>query len=409
MVDALPAATARKFPTNTVAVVGTSVSGWRTAQELREQGFDGRLLMIGSEPHPPYDRPALSKEFLSRKIEAEDLVLGNDDEQSALQAEWWLGHRAVRLNTRAGTLRLDDGTQLRTDGVVIATGVVPGPLSGADDLPGCHQLRTLDDAAKLREEVHSGSRVVIVGGGLTGAEAASTCRFLGAKVTIADTLHVPLARTLGIEVAPICTRLHDDHGVHTRYGTPVVRVLGRDHVTGVELADGRVLPAEVVVTSTGVRPATDWLRGSGVGVRDGVVTDAGCITRLPNVAAVGDVARFYCLHRNSTTRLESLSSAMGQPPVAVRNLLAGRTISRYTEIPQFSTQLYGSTLQFAGYAGPKDKIAIVDGSPDARRFVATYRRAGRLVALFAMNSPKQFARYRKQLASSFTSASTPGA
>ncbi len=391
----------------TVAVVGASASGWRTAQELREQGFDGRLLMIGAEPHAPYDRPPLSKEFLSGKIEAEDLALGNELEQAALCADWWLGQSAVRLNTRTGTLTLADGAQVRTDGVIIATGAAPATVSGDSNLPGCHMLRTVDDAAALRQEVHPGSRVVVVGGGLTGAEAASTCRALGARVTIAETLHVPLARTLGIEVAPICTRLHDDHGVRTRYGTPVARVLGREHVTGVELADGRVLPADVVVISVGVRPATGWLRGSGLGLRDGVVTDAGCITRLPNVAAVGDVARYYCVHRSSTTRLEYLSSAMGQPPVAVRNLLAGRTISRYTEIPQFASQLYGSTLQFAGYAGPKDKITIVEGSPDARRFVTTYRRAGRLVAVFAMNSPKQFARFRKQLANSFAPTPVP--
>ncbi len=395
----------RRSPIKTVAVVGASLAGWRTAQELREQGFDGRLVMIGAESHRPYDRPAL-KDFLSGKIEAEDLTLGNDDEQYALRAEWWLGHRAVKLDPRAGIVALDNDTQLRTDAVVVATGVAPATL-GDNDPPGCHTLRTLDDAARLREEVHPGSRVVVVGGGLTGAEAASTCRSRGADVTIVETSHVPLAHMLGIEIAPLCTRLHEDHGVRTRYGTPAVRVLGSDRATGVELADGRVLPADVVVISVGVRPSTGWLRGSGLGLRDGVVTDAGFITRLPNVAAVGDVARYYCAHRSRTARSEYPSSAMGQPPVAVRNLLAGRIASRYTGIPQFSSKLYGSTLQFTGYAGPQDKVTTVEGSPDARRFVAVYRRAGRVVGVFALNCPKQFVHYRKQLPTAY--AATPAA
>ena len=382
---------------NTVAVVGASLSGWRAAQELREQGFDGRLIIIGAEYRAPYDRPALSKDFLSGQVDAEDLALSSAQEETDLGAEWRLGQPAVQLDSRAGSIVLADGSEIRADGVVIATGATRATVTGAGKVPGSHLLHTLDDALALRGDLRAGARVVVVGGGLVGAEVAATAQSLGARVMLIDSQHLPLVRTLGIEMAPLCARLHEDHGVRTKFGTPVTRVLGDKWVTGVELADGRVVPADVVVVGVGAYPATQWLRGSGVKVRDGVLSDAGCVTSLPNVVAVGDVVRYHCVHRGHKQRFDHWSHAMNQPPVAVRNLLARTTLSHFTALPHFWSRQYGSTLQFAGYGGPKDKIDVVDGSPDARKFVATYKRGGRTVAVFAMNSPKQFAVYRRRL------------
>ncbi|TDD53334.1 NAD(P)/FAD-dependent oxidoreductase [Saccharopolyspora elongata] len=388
---------------NTVVVVGSSVAGWRAAQELREQGFDGRLVIVGAEPHRPYDRPPLSKELLAGKLQPEELALGNEQEEADLAAEWRLGVPAARLDSRRGTVVLADGSEVRADGVVLATGSTRRSLPGSAEAAGSHRLRTVDDAMALRGEVRAGARVVVVGGGLIGTEIASTCRSLGAEVTLVDAQHLPLARTLGIELAPLCFAQHEDHGVRVRCGTPAQRVLADDRVTGVELADGRVIPADVVVVEVGAEPATRWLRGSGLKLRDGVVTDSGCVTALPNVVAVGDVARYQPSHRSHTVRSDHWSTAMNQPPVAVRNLLAGRTAAAYTGVPHFWSQQYGSTLQFAGYAGPKDRITVVDGSLKARRFVATYQRGGRTIAVFAMNSPKQFATHRRRLITALTS------
>ncbi|MEV0086115.1 FAD-dependent oxidoreductase [Saccharopolyspora sp. NPDC050642] len=382
---------------NTVVVVGSSVAGWRAAQELREQGFDGRLVIVGAEPHRPYDRPPLSKEFLAGKLQPEELALGNEQEEADLAAEWRLGVPAARLDSRRGAVVLADGSEVRADGVVLATGSARRSLPGSAEAAGSHRLRTVDDALALRGEIRAGARVVVVGGGLIGTEIASTCRSLGAEVTLVDAQHLPLARTLGIELAPLCFAQHEDHGVRVRCGTPAQRVLADDRVTGVELADGRVIPADVVVVEVGAEPATRWLRGSGLKLRDGVVTDSGCVTALPNVVAVGDIARYQPSHRSHTVRSDHWSTAMNQPPVAVRNLLAGRTAEAYTGVPHFWSQQYGSTLQFAGYAGPKDRITVVDGSLKARRFVATYQRGGRTIAVFAMNSPKQFATHRRRL------------
>lgn len=386
----------------TVAIVGASLSGWRAAQELREQGFDGRLVLIGAETRRPYDRPALSKEFLSDELDPDELMLGSDQEERDLGIEWCLGRTATGLDTRSGAVTLADGSTVRADGVVIATGSTRETIAGVPRTPGSYLLHTLDDALALRAELRAGARVVVVGGGLIGAEVASTCRSLGTQVTVVDNQHMPLVRTLGIEIAPICVALHEDNGVRTRCGTPAARVLARDRVTGVELVDGRVVPADVVVVGVGAQPATAWLRGSGVKLRDGVLTDAGCVTRLPNVVAVGDVARYHSVHRGRTVRFDHWPTAVNQPPVAVRNLLAGRTVQHYTGMPHFWSQQHGCTLQFAGYAGPKDKIDILEGSTGARKFVAAYRRNGRLVAVFAMNSPKQFAVYRRRLAAALT-------
>ncbi|MEV0699260.1 FAD-dependent oxidoreductase [Saccharopolyspora sp. NPDC050389] len=393
----------------TVVVVGSSVAGWRAAQELREQGFDGRLVIVGAERHRPYDRPPLSKEFLAGKLQPDELALGSEQEEADLAAEWRLGVPASRLDTKRGAVLLADGSEVRADGVVLATGSARLSLPGIPEAPGSHRLRNVDDALALRGEIRAGARVAVVGGGLIGTEIASTCRSLGAEVTLVDAQHLPLARTLGIELAPLCFAQHEDHGVRVRCGTPAERVLADDRVTGVELADGRVIPADAVVVEVGAEPATRWLRGSGLKLRDGVVTDSGCMTALPNVVAVGDIARYQPAHRSRTVRSDHWSTAMNQPPVAVRNLLAGRTVAAYTGVPHFWSQQYGSTLQFAGYAGPKDRIAVVDGSLKARRFVATYQRGGRTVAVFAMNSPKQFATHRRRLVTSLTAPAAPSA
>ncbi|MGW3470462.1 NAD(P)/FAD-dependent oxidoreductase [Saccharopolyspora sp. NPDC000995] len=385
---------------NTVAVVGSSVAGWRAAQELREQGFDGRLVIIGAEPHRPYDRPPLSKEFLAGKLQPEELSLGSEQEEVDLAAEWRLGVAAARLDTKRGALVLADGSEVLADGVVLATGSARLSLPGTAEAPGCHRLRTVDDALALRGDIRSGARVVVVGGGLIGTEIASTCRSLGAEVTLVDAQHLPLARTLGIELAPLCFAQHEDYGVRVRCGTPATRVLADDRITGVELADGRVIPADAVVVEVGAEPATRWLRGSGLKLRDGVVTDSGCATSLPNVVAVGDIARYQPVHWSRTVRSDHWSTAMNQPPVAVRNLLAGQTAAAYAGVPHFWSRQYDSTLQFAGYAGAKDRITVVDGSLKARRFVATYQRGGRTIAVFAMNSPKQFAVHRRRLITS---------
>ncbi|GAA1964075.1 NAD(P)/FAD-dependent oxidoreductase [Amycolatopsis minnesotensis] len=381
----------------TVTIVGTSLAGLRAAQELRAQGFDGELVLVGDEPHRPYDRPPLSKDFLLGKIGVEDLELADAAGLLELGARWHLGKRAVRLSSSDGSVVLSDGTELASDGVVIATGASARTLGGG--LAGVHTLRTLDDAVALRREVADGGvRVVVIGAGFIGAETASTCRALGCDVTVVEAAPVPLSRVLGAEFGAACAGLHEENGVRLVTGTGVFALEGDTRVTGVRLADGTVLDADVVVAGIGVRPNTEWLDGSGLLVDNGVVCDEGCVTASPNVVAAGDVARFR--HDGAHVRTEHWTSAAEQPGVAVRNLLAGSTVAHHANRGYFWSEQYGHRIQFAGRAA--GEAEVVEGSLAGRRFVATYLCDGVVTGVLAMDSPKPFTRLRRGLARAAT-------
>lgn len=385
----------------TVTVVGASLAGLYAARALRSEGFDGRLVVVGAERHRPYDRPPLSKTFLTQRPsvapEPGRLELCDRDEEAGLAAEWHLGTRATALDTVGRTVTLDDGRTarpLRTDGVVIATGAAPRTLPGPPPA-GVHTLRTVDDAVALRAALHDGTpRVVVIGGGFIGAEVASSCAALGLPVTVVEAAPLPLVPQLGTDMARVCAGLHADHGVRLLCGTGVKGLLddGAGRVRAVELADGRLLDADTVVTGIGVRPATGWLTGSGLRLDDGVVCDAGGVTAAPRVVAVGDVAR--C----AGVRSEHWTSATEQPATAVRNLLAGATVARHTALPYFWSDQYGARLQLAGRRGPHDTVRIVEGDPGDRSFLAVYERDGRTTAAFAVNRPRPFMRLRRRLA-----------
>jgi NADPH-dependent 2,4-dienoyl-CoA reductase/sulfur reductase-like enzyme len=258
---------------------------------LRNRGFDGTLVIVGSEVHRPYDRPPLSKEFLAGTSDEPDLALEVAGED--LDARWLLGTTAVRLDPPARTVHLDDGTAVRVDGLVLATGALPRTLPGTDGLAGVHVLRTLDDARALREDLSTAETLVVVGAGFIGAEVAATARGLGLEVTVVEAAATPLAGPLGVAMGGAVASLHADHGVRLMCGIGVERLTGDGRVDGVELADGTRLPADVVVVGVGVRPAVDWLAGSGVSIGDGVRCDAGGATTIPDVVAVGDCAAWY--------------------------------------------------------------------------------------------------------------------
>lgn len=388
----------------TVTVVGASLAGLRSAEELRSQGFDGRIVMVGEEKHRPYDRPPLSKGFLAGTASADDLALADHADVDELAIEWRLGVRAERVDPRAGEVVLAGGEAIRSDGLVIATGGRARVPPGSVGLRGLHTLRTLDDAMALRAEITEGARrMVVIGAGWIGAEVASTCHQLGLHVTVVEAAAVPLARTLGETMGGLCAALHTDHGVALRLGVGVAGFTRHDdptgaRVTGVVLDDGAHLPADVVVAGVGMRPATDWLVGSGLPVDNGVLCDAGCVTEIPSVVAVGDVARYRCAG-GGFVRHEHWTNASEQPTVAIRNLLAGTTVDHYRPSGYVWSDQYGLRLQFAGETGGADEIEVVEGSPDDRKFVAAYRREGRTIGVLAMNNAKLFGRMRRQLAS----------
>ncbi|MBU3867080.1 NAD(P)/FAD-dependent oxidoreductase [Streptomyces sp. 4503] len=386
----------------TVTVVGASLAGLHAARGLRSLGYDGRLVVVGEERHRPYDRPPLSKEFLTGDGDPGDgpgrLALTDPEEEAELDAEWLLGIRAEALDTAAGQIRLTGGRALRTDGVVIATGATPRTLP-LPRLDGVHTLRTLDDATRLRAALRAGAaRVVVIGAGFIGAEVASSCAALGLDVTVVEAAPLPLVPQLGEEMARVCAGLHARGGATLLCGAGVEGLRGSGRVTGVELTDGRVLPADVVVVGVGVRPVTGWLEGSGLALDDGVRCDAGCVTALPNVVAVGDVARLARPGTARTVRAEHWTSGMLQGAVAARNLLAGSTVEPFEALPYFWSDQYGARIQYAGRRAPGDTVRIAEGDPaDGGGFLAVYERDGITTAVLGVDRPRPFMRLRREL------------
>ena len=394
-------------------MVGASLSGLRAAQQLRTQGYQDDLVMVGAEPHLPYDRPPLSKDYLLGAVEVADLALAEQSDIDELEAQWHLGVAAQRLDSAGGRIVLASGEEIAADGVVLATGGVPRRLPPAEGLLGVHVLRTVDDADVLRAQLTGGAEhVAVIGAGFIGAEVAATCKALGLDVTIIEATPVPLAAALGPELGAVCAGLHAANGVALLTGTTVVDWLtaddgaGRRRVTGLELSDGQRLRADVVVVGIGMQPAAGWLADSGLALDHGVMTDAGYVTDRPNLVAVGDVAQPWNPRTARYERREHWTDAADGPATAVRNLLAGRTVQVADKPRYFWSDQYGARIQYAGAAEPSDEVRFVEGAPDDGAFVATYHRDGATTAVLAMNNPRLFTRLRRQLANTTLATTT---
>ena len=389
-----------------IAIVGAALAGINAARALRRQSYAGEIVAIGAERHRPYDRPPLSKSFLTGDCPVAELALDDPDEE--LDVRWRLGVAAARLDPGNRRVVLHDGEEIRADGVIVATGARARRLPGADGLAGVHTLRTLDDAIALRDALRPGRRLVVIGAGFIGAEVASAARSLGLEVTVVEALPAPLAGPLGAEMGAVCAGLHGDHGVRLRTGIPVGGLIGTARVEAVELADGTRLPADVVVVGIGARPNVEWLAGSGLAIDGGVVTDEAGATSLPNVVAAGDCATSFHRHVGRAIRFEHWTHAFEQPAAAVASLLGRVPPGRPAE-PYFWSDQYGVRIQFAGHREDGDTVRIVEGDTGQRSFLAVYERDGQPVAVLGMNQPKLFTRWRRQLRAPIPTAPIPTA
>ena len=249
---------------NQVVIVGASAAGLTAAEALRNRGYDGTLILIGDEQHLPYDRPPLSKQILAGTWEPDRIALRDNDALAKLDSDLLLGRSAVGLDMATRQVLLDGGDRIDFDGLVIATGVTPRSLPGAD-LAGIHLLRSLDDALSLRAHLLDRPAVVVVGAGFLGAEVAAVARGMRLDVTLIDPLPVPMYRQFGPRIGELVGQLHTDHGVSVRCGTGVRRFLGAaGQVIGLELTDGSTLDADLVVVAVGANPEVDWLADSGL-------------------------------------------------------------------------------------------------------------------------------------------------
>ena len=376
-----------RSPPAGVTIVGASAAGLSTAEALRRLGYQGRLRLLDAEDRLPYDRPPLSKQVLSGVWEPSRARLRGPDQLAALEAELLLGERAVSLDSRNRSVVTDTGRVLRDDTLVLATGLTPLTLPGQDGLAGAHVLRTVDHSLALRRDLATAARVVVAGEGVLGAEIAATARGLGLDVTLVGVGRTLLADRLGTTIGGVLTGLHTEHGVRLRLGSVVESVVGDGgRVSGVRLADGETLSADVVVTAVGSRPATTWLEGSGLPIGDGVETDSRC-RAARGIYAIGDVASWYHEGLGRRLRLENRTNAVEQAQAVASAILGADR--PFTPVPYFWTDQYDARIQAHGVPSPEAEVSIAEGDVDGRRFVAVYTLGGRVTGVLGWNMPKQ--------------------
>ena len=388
----------------TVVVIGASLAGLRAAEEVRHEGHTGPGIVVGEETHAPYDRPPLSKQLLSGKWDVERIHHHTPDALDATGLDFRLGRRATGLDVATGIVALDDGTELAYDGLIVATGAATRSLPGTEGMPGVWMLRTLDDCLGIKADLAAAGeapRVVVIGAGFIGSEVAATCQGLGARVTLLEAYHTPLARVLGDEMGQMCADLHLANGMDLRCGVTVDHLEsdpgGPDPVV-VCLADGTRLPADVVVVGIGVTPSVGWLEDSDLILDNGVACDE-ALFAADRVVAAGDVANWVRPSTGRRARVEHWTNAAEGGAASARNLLAGTAgAMAYDPVPFFWSDQYAAKIQMIGLPDADDEVAVVIGSGGEGKMVALYRSGDRLSGVLAISQPAKLMGYRPLLA-----------
>ena len=393
-----------------VVIVGASLAGLRAAEMLRAEGFTGKLILIGDEPDPPYDRPPLSKSVLSGWLPVEHTFL---PQRADLNAEWLLGAPAVGLDVARQQVHLADGRQIGYDRLLIATGTRPRPWPDPQQaaLDGVLMVRTRSDAARLRERLVAGPRrVLIIGGGFTGSEVASACREPGLAVTLTERSATPLAGALGQAAGTAAARLQRDHGVDLRCDTTVMALLGDAGgiLRRAKLSDGDELAVDVAVVALGSVRNIEWLQGAGLAAdHRGIACDGACrvfdawgVVR-DDIYAAGDVARWpHPLFDGAFLVVEHWSHAVEQAATAAHNMLASPAARRpYLHLPAFWSNQFGVNIRSVGLPTFADSIVLTQGTYEEQRMVAVYGHEGRVVAAASINAPRVLPSYQQLIES----------
>ncbi|MFD0686656.1 NAD(P)/FAD-dependent oxidoreductase [Actinomadura fibrosa] len=370
----------------TFVIVGASLAGAKAAETLREEGFPGRVVLIGDEIERPYERPPLSKGFLLGKEAREKAHVHEADWYEKHDVELRLGVSAVSIDRAAHEVRLDSKEPVHYDRLLLATGASPRRLDvPGSKLQGIHYLRTMADSAALRQALaHGGRRVVIAGGGWIGLEAAAAARAHGNDVTVIEPEPTPLHAALGPELGGTFAALHREHGVDLRLDQGVAGFWGAGQVSAVVTSGGAEVPADVVVVGIGVRPNTALAEAAGLEVSDGVLVDQSLRTSDPEIFAAGDVANAYNPLLGRRIRVEHWANALNGGPAAARAML-GRDVV-YDRIPYFFTDQYDLGMEMSGVVSPGEYDQVVyRGDVASRQFIAFWLSAGRVVAGMNVN------------------------
>jgi NADPH-dependent 2,4-dienoyl-CoA reductase/sulfur reductase-like enzyme len=386
-----PGSSARAIDMHRIVVVGGSLAGIRSIEALRREGFDGRITLVGAEPHfPPYDRPPLSKSVLLGASE-EDIRLRVKPD---LDIDLLLNQRAMGLELGSREVLLRNDERLPFDGLVIATGAKPRqPRSLTGDPKKVFVLRDVEDSIRLRDALNGSPRVAVVGGGFIGCEVAASCRQLGLDVTIVESAAYPMEAVLGTDMASELAVPHHEHGVTLKTNATVTAIQEEALI----LADGSTVPADIVIVAVGAAPEVDWLQGSGLNIENGVLLDETCAAiGASGVVAAGDVARWYNPLYEQTMRIEHWSNAVEQADAAAQTLLAGPRFSKpFESAPYFWSDQYDAKIQFVGR--PLGSAQVVEGSVQERRFVAVYLVQDRIMGALCVNSASRLGKYRRMV------------
>ncbi|MFF1420862.1 NAD(P)/FAD-dependent oxidoreductase [Streptomyces sp. NPDC058280] len=382
-----------------VTVVGASAAGVSTAEGLRRAGYEGRITLIGEEAHLPYDRPPLSKQLLSGDWEPERLRLRGEEALAGLRLDLRLGVPAQSLDMAAHEVVLADGERVGYDALVVATGAAARRLPGTEGVSGVHVLRTLEDALGLREALRGGPRLVVVGSGFVGCEAAAVARRMGAEVTMVSDVPAPLADVLGPDLGTMLAEVHREQGVRLEPGVLVEGIRSEGvRATGVRLADGRTLEADAVLVGIGARPNTGWLAGSGVPVGNGVECDA-TLYAGSDVWAAGDVAGWLHPRTGIPTRIEHRTNAAEQGLAVARNILAGPGAAiPFDPVPYVWSDQYDLKVQIFGRTRGADRMRVVEGGLAERKLIALYGLGGQVCGAVAVNMARAARAYRALVA-----------
>jgi 3-phenylpropionate/trans-cinnamate dioxygenase ferredoxin reductase component len=368
----------------TFVVVGGGLAGAKAVEAMRQRGFAGRIVLFAGEQHLPYERPPLSKGYLKTGEGLQDAYVHPKEWYSAHDVDLRIGTVVAAVHRAEHAVVTDEGDRVGYDRLLLATGSSPRhlQLAGAD-FGGVFMLRTIEDSDTIRALMRPGARMVFIGGGWIGLEVASAAREAGAEVTVLENLELPLLRVLGPQVAQVFADLHRQHGVDLRTGVSVEEIVGSGGAaTGVRLADGSVLPADVVIVGIGAAPNVSLAQEVGLEVDNGILTDAVGRTSDPDIFAVGDVANVEHPFYGRRLRVEHWANALNQPQVVVAGMLDEE--GPEPELPYFFTDQYDLGMEYTGLGGPDDDV-VIRGDLAAREFVAFWTHDGRVTAGMNVN------------------------